>query len=131
MNENEPGEWAKKEIDRYLKEYGEVPPWWVNAPTSHPYSIHWRMGGGEGYRDVLYYWSRDHLTSQKDIIAYFLRYSPPPRYLGWVADWIFDLDLELIDEPSDTYLPFFKQMKTMGFKGTEGFAKDFNDPRWT
>ena len=47
MGEYGEAEWYKKRLAELIDQYGDVPPPWVYAENSHPYSIRWRMGDGE------------------------------------------------------------------------------------
>ena len=40
--------WMQKAKDNLVSKYGTVPPPWV-LYNEHPYSICWRMGGGESH----------------------------------------------------------------------------------
>src|SRR5260370_37604482 len=41
--------WMQREIDSLVAEHGTVPPLWVMF-DEHPYSICWRVGGGESHQ---------------------------------------------------------------------------------
>ena len=47
--------WIQGEIDRLVAEHGAVPPSWVMY-HEHPFSICWRMGGGESHLIVWWEW---------------------------------------------------------------------------
>ncbi len=45
--------WYIESSQKLIEEYGDVPPPWIYSPDSHPYSMEWRMGGGEDHIMVL------------------------------------------------------------------------------
>lgn len=51
-------EFYQEEVNKYLSEYGEVPPPWVVFENSHSCSILWRMGDGEDFLDIYRHWCR-------------------------------------------------------------------------
>jgi hypothetical protein len=70
--------WMKEKIGSLVAEYGTVPPPWV-VYDAHPYSICWRMDGGESHRRLWWeWWPRQGFTEDQKI-AYFRRWPPPPR----------------------------------------------------
>ena len=88
MEEFSKSELCQRELNKYQKIYGEVPPPWVFSPKSHPYSINWRMGAGETFIMVWSLWMNANIKTKIDQIKYFKKYKPPPRWLGNVADSI-------------------------------------------
>ena len=94
----------------------------------HPCSIGWRMGGGEDY---LIKWSEWWDAQKKDEparIAYFARYMPPPRWLAWTAEAIWDLNPWELDDPDAfNYAPYFAQLIPFGFPSQAAYERDFND----
>lgn len=121
-------EWYLKLSKEYIEQYGDVPPPWVYAPTYHPYSMGWRMGGGETHSMVMSEWLEQQDFSEEQRIAYMKKYPAPPRWLTWVADFIWDLDP--IDPEDFDYEPYFTKLEQLGFKGTSDFEKDFNSDEW-
>ena len=124
----EEGSWISDEIKKYVSEYGEVPPHWVFRPNSHPYSIGWRMGSGEGFVEVFNSWFENNLASEKERIDYFHKYSPPPRWLAMVIDSVWDL--EGWNEPDFDYGPYLRKLKDLGFDGTDKYEDDLADEKW-
>jgi hypothetical protein len=128
MNEDLEQQWIISETQRYLDLYGDVPPPWVYAPNSHPLSIQWRMGGGEGFLMVSRDWRGKALPDEKDRITYFRKYPPPPRWLQWMAISIWKL--EPWEEDDFDYAPYFVQLDILGFEGIAEFGQDFDDEKW-
>lgn len=118
----------ENEIKKYISQYGEVPPLWTFRPESHPYSIAWRQGSGETFSEIYSIWFERNLVTEKERINYFLRYSPPPRWLATVIDDIWDL--EGWNEPDFDYLPYLNKLKKLGFEGTENYKRDLEDEKW-
>lgn len=114
-------------VEKYTLEYGEVPPPWIYAPNTHPYSIGWRMGGGETFVMVFGEWFDTNFSNESDRITYFKRYPPPPRWMAWMADSIWDL--EPWEEPFD-YAPYFQKLVELGFDGVQDYEKDLEDEKW-
>lgn len=84
--------WYKERVAALLEEFGAVPPPWVYEPDSHPYSMRWRMGDGETLIMVFTEWWD---AEQKDFdkrVAYFRKWPPPPRWLPWMANILWDLE---------------------------------------
>src|SRR5687768_2985829 len=108
-------EWYKASRAKHIEKYGDVPPPWVFDPNSHPYSIRWRMGGGETFIMVFSEWFDTEYKSEQQRITYFKKYPAPPRWLGWMADVIWDL--EPWDEEEFDYTPYFDKLKQSGFEG--------------
>lgn len=116
------------EIKKYVSESGEVLPHWIYRPNSHPYSIGWRMGSGESFNDVFYTWFEENLITEENRIEYFLKHSPPPRWLAMVIDNIWNL--EGWNDPEFDYAPYLEKLKNLGFQGTADYNTDLEDPRW-
>ncbi len=121
-------EWYKTELNKYMEKYGEIPPPWIYEPHSHPYSMEWRMGDGETFMMLFHEWFPEIYKTEEKRIAYFKKYSPPPRWLGWTANAIWDI-------PSWThegfsYVPYFEKLQKYGFEGILEYAKDLNDDKW-
>ena len=61
----------------------------------HPYSICWRMGGGEDYIMHWWDWWRQQSYNEEQKIQYFLDKKPFPHcWLSFVVDAIWDKELE-------------------------------------
>lgn len=122
MNES----WLQPYIAKMLEQYGDFPPPWIYASNSHPVSMGWRMGDGETFIMAFWRWWKKEAKSFNEKVAYFLKWPPPPRWCGWVAETIWDFEAELSDEEFD-FSEYFAQMKSFGFEGTDQFHEDFNN----
>jgi len=121
-------DWYKSEVEKYISQYGYVPPQWVVFPNSHPFSMQWRMGSGETFLMVFYTWLDKNYNTIEGKIDFFLKNSPPPRWLQVVADsiWSDEVDFEIPFEESK----YYKKLKDLGFKGVDEFSRDLDDPKW-
>ena len=122
-------DWYKDLLKKFKEEYGNVPPPWVYSKDSHPYSIQWRMGAGETLMMVFYEWWESENMSLEDRVKYFKKWPPPPRWLAWIVEAIWSVELWGSDEEFD-YDPFFKKLKKYGFEGTEDYLTDLEDKKW-
>lgn len=118
----------RKEIKKFISEKGEVPPHWIYLPDSHPYSIGWRMGSGETFQEVFYTWFEENLLTEGARVNYFLKHSPPPRWLATVIESIWDL--EGWNDPDFDYGPYLEKLKSLGFQGTDLYQSDLEDEKW-
>ncbi|EZH75237.1 hypothetical protein ATO12_00230 [Aquimarina atlantica] len=119
-------EWYLKEKEKYISEYGEIPPHWIVFPDSHPYSIMWRMGAGETFVMVFSNWFEDNYKEEKNRIDFFLKYPPPPRWMETMASYIWE-EIPMEDFEKSKYL---ERIKELGFSGTEKYLSDLEDPKW-
>ncbi len=126
-------EWIKKRIIELVDEYGSVPPPWFMFPDTHPYDIGWRMGAGESHVMVFNKWWEEEKRNwdEKQRIKYFRRWPPPPRWLTWMIDIIWDLEpLETEDPDAFDYSPYFARTEALGFGTQAEYEKDLDDPKW-
>ncbi|MBC8139399.1 MAG: hypothetical protein H8F28_26275 [Fibrella sp.] len=121
-------DWMQREIERLTHQIGDVPPPWTFSPNSHPYSIEWRMGAGEGYLMVLARWWESANLDEAERIAYFRKYPPPPRWLQWMIDTLWDI--RSWEQEEFDYTPYFDRVQEMGFGSKADFDKDISDPKW-
>jgi len=122
-------DWYRKCLADYTARYGAVPPPWVYAPTSHPYSIRWRMGGGETLLMVFWEWWEQQNWCEDERAAYFKKWPPPPRWIPWMADQIWDLN-PWEGEGEFDYSAYFERLDQFGFKGMEDVQRDLDDEQW-
>lgn len=115
---------------------GPLPPPWVNC-YEHPYSMFWRMGGGEDIIVKWWNWWRKQPFTEEEKIAYFTdeKFTRPPHcWLSFVVTAIWDEDNEDDDEPleklSPTIAACYERLKDVGLGGYEDFQKDLNDEKW-
>ncbi len=83
--------WIQREIERLTTQHGDIPPPWVFSQDSHPYSIEWRMGSGEAYVMVFHNWWEACRFDEGQRIAFFRKYPPPPCWLEWMIEAIWDV----------------------------------------
>jgi len=121
-------DYYKTEAEKLIQQHGDVPPPWIHSPSSHPYSIEWRMGAGEDYLGKFAWFHQTHLTNKEQSINYFKKYPPEPRWVGWTCDVIFDL--EPWEEDEFDYAPYIEKLASLGFKDVHDYEKDLNDPKW-
>jgi len=124
MSEFEKSEFYVNQLKKNIDKYGHVPPPWIFRPNSHPFSIQWRMGAGESYMMVYSTWLTNNMQSKDELIQFFKKYPAPPRWLGNVANSIWNL--EPMDETFD-YSKYFTKLKEYGFEGTEKYEEDLSN----
>ncbi len=127
------------EIDRLVAEYGAVPPPWV-VYNEHPYNICWRMGGGESHIMVWWEWWPQQRFTEDQKIAYFRRWPPPPCWLRFLIEAIWDVDTSEWDvdtsewdvgmSEEEEFTPYFKRTSELGFGDQHDYQRDLNDPKW-
>ena len=118
----------REQVAKLTAQYGEVPPPWL-VFNEHPYSICWRMGGGEGHIEFWGRWWNAQRWDEARRIAYFQKWMPPACWMGWTIEAIWDLDL--LEEESDAeYGPYFARLETLGFPSQADYEKDLEDPKW-
>lgn len=120
--------WYKEEVEKYVSEYGYVPPQWIVFPNSHPYSIQWRMGYGEGFLMMFYTWLGKEFSSEEEKIAFFLKNPPPPRWLQVMADCIWEEGIDFETPFEETV--YYGKLKDLGFEGVDKFSEDMDNPKW-
>lgn len=128
MNNSEHN-WIEDEIERLTRATGDVPPPWVFVPDGHPYSIEWRMGSGEGYLMAFSRWWDSLDWDEAGRVAYFRKYPPPPRWLQWMIDAVWDIRSWEQEDEFD-YAPYFERVERMGFGSRADYEQDLDDPRW-
>jgi hypothetical protein len=118
--------WMQEEVDALVAEYGAVPPPWV-VYSEHPYSICWRMGGGESHKEVWWEWWQQQGLSEDQKMAYFQRWPPPPCWLAFLIEAVWGVDT--YDE-RDNLGPYFERTAALGFGSQKDYERDLNDPKW-
>lgn len=115
-------------ITKLINEHGSVPPPWFKFPDTHRYSICWRMGEGEDYIETFFTWWEETKESldESQRIEYFRKWPPPPRWLGWMSELIWDLDFEDFED-EENYRPYFVRTKELGFGDEEEYQKDWEE----
>lgn len=119
----------QRNIEKLVSQHDAVPPPWIYAENTHPMSIMWRMGGGEDHIMVFSQWWEQSGMDEAARIAYFKKWPPPPRWMEWMADAIWNLEPWESDGAFD-YAPYFARLEAAGFEGVADFEADFNDEKW-
>jgi hypothetical protein len=121
---------SEDKIAELVAQHGAVPPPWFMFQDTHPYSICWRMGPGEDYITIFFTWWEGQKESldESQRIEYFRKWPPPPRWLTWMIDVIWDLnpDPEGFDD-NDEYRPYFKRTEALGFGGEDDYQRDWDE----
>lgn len=127
--------WYQQFVGQHELAYGCVPPPWEAIPNSHPFSPRWQTGYGKSLLTVFPQWLKRYFPSEESRIAFFWQHPPPPRWQPYLIEAIFaEVD------PGDASGVFDKgwyeqsgypaKLKALGFKETERFREDLNDPQW-
>ncbi len=124
MGEYKNTDWYLESSKELIEEYGDIPPPWIYAPKFHPYSMGWRMGGGETHMMVLGEWLDQEVLSFNQRLEYLNKYPSPPRWYQWIIHFLWDVDSYKFEETD--YIPYFEKLEKLGFKKTNDFAEDFN-----
>lgn len=98
-----------------------MPPLWLAYPYISRYSIGWRMGSGESYRDKLWDWFDNELSKSEQ--AEYKEMFPAPK--RWYGFWEEDEESEA-DETND--MEFFQNDLFMNFWQKDG--KPLFDLEW-
>ena len=128
-------EWHLQFVKQHELAYGCVPPPWEAIPNSHPFSARWRMGYGESLCEVFPAWLWQYFPSEESRIAFFWQHPPPPRWQPYLIDAIFeapavDYKTGVFDEGWYENSGYPAKLKALGFKDTESFRQDLDDPKW-
>lgn len=123
-------DWKAQQIAKLIAEYGAVPPPWVVFPNTHPYDIGWRMGGGEAHIEVFgTWWDRQQdQWNEAQRIDYFRQWPPPPCWLKWTIDVIWEIEAD--DEDDFDYSDYFARLEAIGFGSQADYEQDLDDPKW-
>lgn len=124
MGKYKDAEWYIKDSKEFIQKYGDVPPPWIYAPNAHPYSIGWRMGGGETHIMILDEWLDQQDLSFDERVIYLKKYPAPARWYQWIIHFLWEVDSYEFTE-SD-YIPYFEKLEQLGFKNTKDFHKDLS-----
>lgn len=124
MGKYKDAEWYIKSSTALIEKYGDIPPPWIYAPNIHPYSIGWRMGGGETHMIILDEWLDQQNLSFDERITYLKKYPAPARWYSWIIHFLWEVDSYKFEMPD--YIPYFEKLEELGFKNTKDFHKDFS-----
>ncbi|HAS42473.1 MAG TPA: hypothetical protein DCS93_18485 [Microscillaceae bacterium] len=117
-------EWYIQSKTDYLEKYGDVPPPWVYEPDAHPFSIGWRMGGGESHIMVLGEWLEEKAFSFDEKLAYVKKYPAPARWYYWIVGFLWDI--EAYDLPDAEIDAYFKKLEQLGFEDVANVEEDLD-----
>lgn len=120
--------WMQEWIDRLTSEYGTVPPMWV-LYNEHPYSICWRMGSGESFKELWWEWWQHQNLTEDQKIEYFRKWLPPHCWLEFLIDAIWDTGFAETED-SEELLPYFIRTSELGFGDLQDYKRDLEDPKW-
>ncbi|HNH83467.1 MAG TPA: hypothetical protein PL157_13940 [Acidobacteriota bacterium] len=98
-------------------------------PDTHPYDICWRMGDGEFHTEVFDFWWKNLNFDESQRIEYFCNWPPPPCWLAWMIDVIWDPCPDECQEEFD-YSTYFGQIERLGFGTQLQYQAELEDPRW-
>lgn len=121
--------WTRQRMAALVSDHGAVPPPWFYEEQSHPGQMMWRGGAGEHYMRMFWQWRGQSGMDEAERIAYFRKWSPPPRWMEWTADAIWNLEPWEYECAFD-YAPYFAKLEAAGFEGVAEFEADFNDEKW-
>jgi hypothetical protein len=114
----------RKPIAELVARYGEVPPLWARYPRAHPIDIHWRMGGGEGYKYLFQCWESSRSWTVAERIAYVTRWDPPYSWLQWVAWFLWPEDF--VDLEQEVTEEHWAQLNALGLGSREDWERCFD-----
>lgn len=120
--------WYLETKAKLVERYGEIPPPWIYMPGGHPYSIRWRQGSGETFIMVFFEWFNSTFATEEERVQYFLQNPPPPRWLSWLVDVLWDG--ETMMDPDYDYTSEFKRLEALGFNNTADYLSDIDDEKW-
>jgi hypothetical protein len=118
--------WMKAEVAALVADHGTVPPPWVDY-HEHPYSICWRMGGGESYVMLWAEWWRQQGLTEDQKVAYFRLWPPPHCWLAFLIEAVWGVDASAEGADLD---PYFERTTALGLGSRQEYERDLNDPRW-
>jgi hypothetical protein len=116
----------REEIKRLTAKHGTVPPPWV-VFDEHPYSICWRMGGGETHIRLWWEWWEQLKQTEEERVSYFRRWRPPYCWLAFLIEAVWGVERSESDEQM---LPYFERTSVLGFGSQQDYERDLGDPRW-
>lgn len=126
-------DWVENRIAELVAKHGAVPPPWFLYPNTHPYETGWRMGEMESYSSIFNGWwnNRKKNWDEAQRIDYFRKWPPPPRWLTWMMDVVWDLEPWENGDPDDfDYSKYFRRVEELGFGTQEEYNRDLDDPKW-
>jgi len=124
MGKYKDSDWYLKSSKELIQKYGDIPPLWIYAPNFHPYSMGWRMGGGETHMMILNEWLDQKDLNFDERLKYLKKYPFPARWFQWIIYFLWGVDSYEFEETD--YIPYFEKLESFGFNNTSEFKNDFN-----
>ncbi|MCS6864852.1 MAG: hypothetical protein RMJ56_09570 [Gemmataceae bacterium] len=118
--------WMREEVATLVTKHGTVPPPWMAFPE-HPYSLCWRMGGGEAYLELWWAWWKQQQFTEEQKVAYFRRWPPPYCWLEFLIEAVWGIDT---CAEKDNLGPYFERTAALGFGSQQDYERDLEDPKW-
>lgn len=98
------------DLEEELKINNPPLPLWLKHPEIERYSIGWRMGYGEWYKEMWWLWAESQ--SHDDLTNYFKKFAPiPVEWADWVAHQLFEKDSQ--DEEERDYQEYKERNKLL------------------
>jgi len=118
--------WMQEKIDALVAAHGTVPPAWA-VYDEHPYSICWRMGGGESHQMLWWEWWQQQGFTEEQKVTYFRRWPPPHCWLAFLIEAVWGVDTV---EEEGNLSPYFERVEALGFGTEQDYERDLEDPKW-
>lgn len=87
----------------------------------------------ESYSSIFTGWweKQRHEWDEAQRIDYFRKWPPPPRWLTWMLDVVWDLEpWELTDPEFFDYSEYFRRAEELGFGTEKEYQLDLDDDKW-
>ena len=124
-------DWKEKFISDTISNFGFMPAPWVYQTDCHPYSIGWRMGGGESYMMCIFDWLKSKNWSVEEKANFFKEQEVPPAWLLWVYEVLYSVDENEYEKDEVERINAYREkLEKLGFKNIDSFESDFNDEKW-
>ncbi len=122
-------DWYSTEVKRLTAKYGEVPPPWT-VYNEHPFSMCWRMGGGETHIMAWRRWWKEQTFSEGERLNYFRRWPPPHCWLVFLIEATWDVEVPDPVAENDSADEYFRRCEVLGFGSKSEYLEDLDDPKW-
>lgn len=129
MGEYADEKWYLDHVASMVESHGDMPPPWIYLEDSHPYSMAWRMGSGETHVMAFGEWWEQQDKTVDERVQYFRKWPPPPRWLAWMVDAVWDLEPWESEDEFD-YTPYLEKLKNLGFEGTDDYESDLDNEEY-
>ena len=110
------------DLEDELKINNPLLPLWLKYPEIKRYSIGWRMGYGEWYKEMWWLWAESQ--SHTELIKYFKKFAPIPlEWADWVAYRLFKGDEERGDREYRDYInSYIRKLEQIGLVNFDEWA---------